>query len=372
MTSTSRLLTLLSLLQSRRDWPGGVLADRLEISHRTVRRDVERLRELGYRIHATKGPDGGYRLEAGSELPPLLFDDDQAVAIAVALRTAAVSGAGVQESAVRALASVRQVMPLRLRHRLDALEVTAIPGRRDPAAEPVSPAVLMALSAAIRARETLRFDYVRDARDPQDARDPEDAPATPAAPRRIEPHHLVVADERWYLVAWDLERDDWRTFRVDRIRPRTPNGARFAAREVPGGDVRAYVSARFKGSAAADDWPCRGSAILHLPAREVRPFAGDAMVEDLGPERCRIHLGSWSWVALAASLGRFDVELEGVHPPELAEAFAVVARRYAAAVATTDADAARQPGDDKTPAEAGAVSTVSTSVRPEGFEPPTF
>src|SRR6187431_1774423 len=143
-TTTERLLRLLSLLQSRRDWPGSVLADRLEISHRTVRRDVDRLRELGYSIHATMGPDGGYRLDAGAELPPLLFDDDQVVALAVALQAATVTGAGIEEAAIRALTTVRQVMPSRLRHRLDALQFTALPSTAGSA----DPKVLVAISAA--------------------------------------------------------------------------------------------------------------------------------------------------------------------------------------------------------------------------------
>lgn len=195
----------------------------------------------------------------------------------------------------------------------------------------------MALSAAVRGRETLRFDYAgRDAAGTVDAQGTVDAATTdPPSPRRVEPHHLVVVNERWYLVAWDLDRDDWRIFRVDRISPRTPNGRRFAPRAVPGGDVRAYVSRRFKGAEGTDDWPCRGSAVLHLRAAEVRPFAGDAVVEDLGYGRCRIHLGSWSWVSLAASLGRFDAALEDVHPVALAEAFGSLAGRYAAAAASS-------------------------------------
>ena len=319
-TTTSRLLALLSLLQSRRDWPGAVLAARLDVSHRTVRRDVDRLRDMGYTIRATMGPDGGYRLDAGEQLPPLLFDDDQVVALAVALRAAALSGAGVEEAAVRALTTVRQVMPSRLRHRLDALEFTAIGARAgDAARTPVSPDVLIALSAAARAREILRFDYAGGDQG--------------AAPRRVEPHHLVTSGGRWYLVAWDLDRDDWRIFRVDRIDPRTPAGPRFAARDVPGGDVAAFVSARFRGSDRADAWPCTGTVVLHRPAAEVVPFAGDGVVVDLGESRCRLESGSWSWVALAASLGRFDTDIEVVGPPELAAAFALLARRNAAAAA---------------------------------------
>lgn len=335
-TTTSRLLTLLSLLQARRDWPGGILAERLGISHRTVRRDVDRLRELGYTIRATKGPDGGYRLDAGADLPPLLFDDDQAIAIAVALRSAALSGAGtgaggggvgIGEAALRALTTVRQVMPSRLRHRMDALDFSAIPNEQNNATPPVDAEVLLAVAAAVHGRETLRFDYAR--RDAGGEADKADQPVRP--PRRVEPHHLVVANERWYLVAWEPDLDDWRIFRVDRIVPRTPNGRRFVPKTVPGGDVQAYVSARFKGSTGGNEWPCRGSATLHLPTAAVLPFAGDAVVDDLGDGRCRIHLGSWSWVALAASLGRFDAEVSDAHPEALAEAFGALARRYEAA-----------------------------------------
>ncbi|ACZ20204.1 predicted transcriptional regulator [Sanguibacter keddieii DSM 10542] len=326
MTTSSRLLSLLSLLQTTREWPGAVLAERLGISHRTVRRDVDRLREMGYSIQATMGPDGGYRLDAGSELPPLLFDDDQVVAITVALQTAVLSGAGVEEAAARALTTVRQVTPPRLRHRVDAVQVAAIPpGTRGKASTPVTPDHLVALSAAVRAREVLRLDY--------------EAPGSPASgaeprpPRRVEPHHLVTSQGRWYLLAWDLDADDWRTFRADRITLRSPGGARFGPREVPGGDVVAFVQARFKGSDRAGTWPCTGQVVLHLPASEVLPYAGDGAVEDLGPDRCRFESGSWSWVSLAASLCRFDAELDVVGPPELADAFALLAARAASAAA---------------------------------------
>ncbi|TFB97499.1 WYL domain-containing transcriptional regulator [Cryobacterium adonitolivorans] len=325
--TTSRLLLLLSLLQTRRDWPGALLADRLQISHRTVRRDVDRLREMGYSIHAMKGPDGGYRLDAGSELPPLLFDDDQVIALTVALQAATVTGAGIEEAALRALTTMRQVMPSRLRHRLDALQFTALPARSgDAVTDPVFPDVLIALSAAIRAREVLRFDYA--------SRRPVDHTTLPIPPRRVEPHHLVTSSGRWYLVGWDLELDGWRIFRADRVAPRIPAGPRFTPREVPGGNVRDYVSARFKGSAQVNTWPCRGTVILGLPASAVLPFAGDGIVEDLGPDRCRYEVGSWSWVALAASLGRFDSTIEVVGPPELSAAFGHLAERYAATAST--------------------------------------
>ena len=314
--TSARLLALLSLLQARRDWPGALLAERLEISPRTVRRDVDRLRELGYPIAAVKGPDGGYRLGAGADLPPLLFDDEQAVALAVALRLATTAGAGIEDAAARALTTVRQVMPDRLRRRIDALPVTAVPpaGRPDP---PVDSAVLAALGAAVHAGEVLRFDYP-----------PADAP-----PRRVEPHHLVARAGRWYLVGWDLDRDDWRTFRADRITPRTPTGPRFRPRPVPGGDVAAFVAGRFQGAADGGGWPCTGEVILDLPAAAVATYSREGIVTSLGPDRCRLVLGSWSWAGLAAALGRFDADIEVVDPAPLRAAFADLSRRYAAAAA---------------------------------------
>jgi len=312
--TSARLLSLLSLLQARRDWPGALLAERLDISPRTVRRDVDRLRELGYPIAAVKGPDGGYRLEAGSDLPPLLFDDEQAVALTIALQIAITAGAGIEEAAARALTTVRQVMPARLRGRVDSLRVTAV--ERPRPGPQVESGVIVALSAAVHAREVLRFDYAGS-----------DGP-----PRRAEPHHLVTWGGRWYLVAWDLDRADWRTFRADRITPRVPTGPRFAPRDLPGGDVATFVAARFRGSVDSTDWPCRGEVVLHLPASAVAPFIGDGVVEELGPDRCRLVLGSWSWTGLAATVGRFDADFEIVGPPALREAFVRLARRYAASV----------------------------------------
>ncbi|MEV0973259.1 helix-turn-helix transcriptional regulator [Microtetraspora glauca] len=321
--TSARLLSLLSLLQVRRDWPGALLAERLDISPRTVRRDVDRLRELGYPILSTKGPDGGYRLDIGTELPPLLFDDDQAVALAVALQIATTTGAGIEEAAARALNTVRQVMPARLRRRVDTLQVTAV---ERPTARPnpqVDSGVLMTLGTAVHAREVLRFDYAS-------ASPPEvDDNGAQTPPRRVEPHHLVTWGGRWYLVAWDLDRDDWRTFRADRIIPRTPTGPRFTPRELPGGNVAAFVTSRFRGSDGSGDWPCRGEVILDLPAATVSRHTREGIVEELGPDRCRLVLGSWSWPGLAATIGRFDADIEVIGPAELTAAFAHLARRYA-------------------------------------------
>ncbi|MFG1925217.1 helix-turn-helix transcriptional regulator [Cryptosporangium sp. NPDC048952] len=308
--TSARLLALLSLLQARRDWPGTLLAERLDISLRTVRRDVDRLRELGYPIAAVKGPDGGYRLSAGTELPPLLFDDEQAIALTIALQVAATTaGDNLAEAALRALNTIRQVMPARLRNRVEALQVTAI----ERSAPSVDGEVLLAISAAVHAHEMLRFDYGSD-----------------EFPRRAEPHHVVTWGGRWYLVAWDLDRADWRTFRIDRITPRTPNGPRFTPRELPGGDVATYVLGKFRGSNDGN-WPCQGTVLLGLPAATVALYTREGIIEEAGPHRCRLTLGAWSWAALAAAIARYDADIEIVGPSELTDAFARLAVRFSRA-----------------------------------------
>jgi len=311
MTSTSRLLSLLSLLQSRRDCPGPLLAERLDVTTRTVRRDVDRLRELGYSIAAVKGPDGGYRLAAGSELPPLLFDDEQAVAIAVALQSIASSGVDLDEAASRALATVRQVMPSRLRHRLDSIRFTdaGAPGRVDPK-------VLEAISAAVREQRTIRFDYGDD---------------VDRMPRRVEPHAVVARKGRWYLIAWDLEKTDWRIYRLDRMNPRTPAGAVFTRRPIPTGDARTFLAARSKGSGEADVWPCYGEVLLHLRPVDIAPWLGDGEMEQVSESTCRVRVGSWSWAGLISWILRFDAPFTVVGPVEFVHALPVFADRIRAA-----------------------------------------
>jgi predicted DNA-binding transcriptional regulator YafY len=319
--TSARLLALLSLLQVRRNWSGEELAARLDVSARTVRRDVDRLRELGYTIAAFKGPDGGYRLDAGARMPPLLLDDDQAVALAIALRTVTATGADVGDAAARALATLRQVLPARLRHRIATLQVTAV---TPPDARPARADgdVLAAIGAAVHAREELRFDHTPAFRPGPDPGD------DTARRRRVHPHHLVARGGRWYLLAWDLDREDWRTFRADRISPSIPTGPRFTPRELPGGDVATFITSRFRGSDGPADWPCRGEAILDLPAASVAPHVREGLVEELGPDRCRLVLGSWSWIGLASAIGRFDADIHGVRPAELKDAFARLARRF--------------------------------------------
>lgn len=312
--STSRMLALLSLLQSRRDWPGKVLAERLDVTTRTVRRDVERLRGLGYRIDAVKGPDGGYRLGAGSDLPPLLFDDAQAVAVAVALQSAPVVGVEIEEAAQQALATVRQLMPSRLRHRVDGITFTgAGTGPR------VDPAVLEAVSGAVRRQHVLRFDHGDG-----------DGP-----PRRVEPHATVARKGRWYLVGWDLARDDWRLFRLDKVVPRRPTGPSFTARPLPAPDPSAFVAARLKGADGEDRWPCTGEVVIDLPAREVAPLIGDGELEELTPHSCRLVIGSWSWTGLLSLVLRWDAPFTVLGPEPL-----VAAARTLAARLTASADVA--------------------------------
>ena len=212
---TGRALQLLSLLQTHRLWRGSELADRLDVTERTVRRDVDRLRGLGYPVDATPGIDGGYRLAAGAHLPPLVFDDEEAVAVAVGLRAAAGAAiTGIEDTSVRALAKIEQVLPDRLRRRVSALGANVSPlgwGHGDVGV--VDPDALSILASACRDHEEVRFDYQR--RDGDNSR------------RLVEPHRLVTADRRWYLVAWDLRRTDWRTFRLDRLRDTRLAGRRF-------------------------------------------------------------------------------------------------------------------------------------------------
>jgi predicted DNA-binding transcriptional regulator YafY len=320
MSETSaRLLALLSLLQARRDWPGSLLAERLEVSPRTVRRDVDRLRDLGYPVRASKGPDGGYRLDAGADLPPLLFDDDQAIAVAVALQTATTTVTGIEEGALRALATVRQVMPARLRQRVDALQVTTV-DRYANRRTTVDSDQLIAIGMAVRAQEVLRFDYASPG-----ASEDEWAP-----PRKVEPHHLVTWGGRWYLVGWDLDRKDWRTFRVDRMTPKTPTGPRFSPRDLPAPDVATYISSRFKGQ---DQYPCIGEAILQAKASVIAQYADRrAIVEEVTPTSCRLVMSAWSWTGLAATFGMFECDLEIVGPQELKDAATQLAARYQEAV----------------------------------------
>jgi predicted DNA-binding transcriptional regulator YafY len=330
LTTSARLLRLLSLLQARADWSGPELADRLGVTTRTIRSDMERLRTLGYPVHAAPGVGGGYRLGAGAALPPLLLDDDEAVAVAVGLRTAANgSVTGIQETSVRALAKLQQVLPSRLRHRVAALEASTV---EVPAAGPtVDPEVLTAIAGACRDRQRLRFDY----------RDHDGS----ASVRSVEPHRLVHDRGRWYLVAWDVDRQDWRTFRADRIEPRVPTGPRFSPRDPPDGDVVAYLL-RGVGSAT---WRYRARVRVRAPAALVAGRVPPAvLVEAVDDRTCLVSAGSDTPQMLAVYLGMLDADFEVDEPPELVEHVRVLADRYRRATAgkasATPRTAARRPG----------------------------
>ena len=253
-TTSSRLLTLLSLLQGRRDWPGGELADRLEVSGRTIRRDVERLRELGYPVESMTGPAGGYQLRAGTAMPPLLLDDDEAIAIAVGLRTAAGgSVTGIEETSVRALVKLEQVLPSHLRRRVRALQTSTMTLAPAPGGPQVDPQHLTVIAAACRDHERVRFTY--RARDDASTR------------REAEPHSLVNVGRRWYLVCFDCAREDWRTFRVDRMTRPATTGVRFEPRALPARDAAAYVAQSL--SAAPARYEAR--VTVRTPGRGAQP-----------------------------------------------------------------------------------------------------
>ena len=310
MTETSgRLLVLLSLLQARRDWPGTELADRLAVSGRTLRRDVERLRGLGYPVESVTGPAGGYRLRAGTAMPPLLLDDEEAIAIAVGLRTAArASVTGIEETAVRALVKLEQVLPAHLRRRVVALGSATI---TPPAAGPtVDPQHLTVIAAACRDSECLRFAY--RSRDGTESR------------REVEPHALVNLGRRWYLIAWDQRRDDWRTFRVDRLERPASSGIGFNPRELPAKDAAAYVEQKIT---AANRYEAR--VTLHAAADEIagRVPAYWGTIEPIDEHTCDYRAGDDDLGWLAVRIARLGVDFEVHEPPELVEHLRALAER---------------------------------------------
>jgi predicted DNA-binding transcriptional regulator YafY len=307
--ASARLLRLLSLLQTPRDWTGTDLAARLDVDVRTVRRDIDKLRGLGYPVHATAGA-AGYRLGAGAKLPPLLLDDDEAIAVAVGLRGAATGTvAGIEDSSLRALTKLEQVLPSRLRHRVNQLHAVTV---TVPNAGPtVDPDTLTAVARACHDHHQLRFDYA-------------------SSVRMTEPHRLVHTGRHWYLIAWDLDRDDWRTFRVDRMSPRVPTGPRFTPRPLPDKDLARYLT---RGVSTA---PYRYQAriTLHVPAsvaaERIAPTVG--AIEAVDAETCVVHTGSNSLDELAVYIGLFGFRFTVHEPPELVTHIRALASRLAEAV----------------------------------------
>ncbi|MCW2901285.1 MAG: DNA-binding transcriptional regulator [Streptosporangiaceae bacterium] len=310
LETSARLLRLLSLLQAPRDWTGGELAERLEVSTRTVRKDVERLRDLGYPVRATRGSAGGYRLQAGAAMPPLLLDDEEAVAVALGLRTAAGGTiAGIEETSLRALAKLEQILPARLRRRVNALQTYTTPVAAS--GPTVDAAVLTAITAACRDHERLRFDY-------------ESHDGT-AGLRVVEPYRLVNWGRRWYLMAWDTDRQDWRTFRVDRMTPRTPTGPRFTPRDLPDDAVN-----RLTRGVAAAAWRHRARVTVHMPAETLAERISSAVgtVEPIDEHTCVLQTGAGSVETLALYLGMLGADFTVSDPPELLAHLRELSERY--------------------------------------------
>jgi predicted DNA-binding transcriptional regulator YafY len=303
---TERALLLLSLLQTHRFWPGEELTQRLGVSARTLRRDVDRLRSLGYPVDATPGTGGGYRLAAGAHLPPLLLDDDEAVAIAVGLRSAASASIdGMEDTAVRALAKLEQVLPDRLRRRVLAVHTNVASLQWSDDGPVVDADALAVLALACRDHEQVRFDYRR--------RDGDDSS------RLVEPHQLVSAGRRWYLVAWDVRRDDWRTFRLDRLERARLAGVRCRPRELPGGDAAAFVAQSIR------TMPQPAWALLEVGADADTLRAalhwGDTQIDAVATDRCRVRIEGTSDDALV----RVITWLAGRHAVTVVEPAAVAA-----------------------------------------------
>jgi predicted DNA-binding transcriptional regulator YafY len=316
LETSARLLELLSLLQSRPEWAGAELADRLGVGPRTIRRDVERLRALGYPVNATRGVAGGYRLGAGASLPPLLLDDEEAVAVAAGLRAATSVGiAGIEEISLRALSKLEQVLPGRLRRRVNALgaATVAYPGTGPT----VDPETLAVIAGACRDHQRLRFAYRGHDR--------------PVSRRLVEPHRLVHNGRRWYLVAWDCARSDWRTFRVDRITPTPAPDRRFHPRQPPAEDIAAYVA---RGVSATRD-RYQATVILDLPAAQLAGRIPQSMatVKPRDGTSCILTTSS-DWLGgLAVYIANLGVDFEVLEPPELIEEVAKLAGRFASAAA---------------------------------------
>ncbi|MFD4428648.1 helix-turn-helix transcriptional regulator [Nocardia sp. NPDC058497] len=315
LETSARLLKLLSILQSRPECSGPELAEHLDVTVRTVRRDIERLRALGYPVDSVRG-SAGYRLGAGSALPPLLLDDEETVAIVMGLRTVS-GGPGIAEAAGRALATLNQVLPSRLRHRLDTLARTM--GTVQAGASPLAAGTLLAVSQACQRHERLRLDYTDNS-----GRD---------SVREVEPHAVINLYQHWYLVAWDVAAGDWRSFRIDRVRPRTPTGPRFTVRTPPEGDFATYLGKRMSVGA----WPWQATVTLHRSAVELadRIWPGMGVLEPVDDTCCLLHVGGDSPTSLAWMITSIDTDFTLTSPPELVTELKTLAYRCLAAVTDT-------------------------------------
>ncbi len=314
-TTTARALQLLALLQTRRAWTGTELMTRLEVSERTLRRDIERLRDLGYQVRATTGPTGGYQLEAGADIPPLLLDAEEAIAIAIGLRTAAGGTiTGIEETSVRALAKLEQVLPPRIRHQVNTLQTMVVPVIRPWVTVDVD--TLSIVAHACRDNERLRFKYT--------------SREGATTERNVEPHQLVAISQRWYLLCYDRDRDDWRSFRLDRMSELWPTRARFKPRPIPGGDAAEYVQQSFRSM------PTRYQVVatLHASAVEVegRLHPGHGSVEPIDDTSCLFRAEGDYLEWLMFQLVWIGVDFEVHEPPDLIAYIATLRDRLRMAV----------------------------------------
>ena len=316
LQTSARLLRLLSLFQMQRYWSGADLSERLDVTARTLRRDVDRLRSLGYPVHSSSGIAGGYQLGAGATLPPLLLDDDEAVAVALGLQTSASGGiAGIEEASVRALIKLEQVLPPRLRHRVEALHGFIVPLKtRGPT---VDADCLSLIAGACRDYESIRFSYHNR--------------TGAASARTVEPHRLVHTGYRWYLVAWDTVRKDWRTFRVDRIEGKPKTSLRFKPRTAPDGDFATFVSK----SISQVPYPYRARVTLYATVEALAPRipASAGVLEAIDDTSCLLHTGSHSLEGLAIHLSLLGVDFRVHEPPELIAYLSNLAQRLQNATA---------------------------------------
>lgn len=300
--TSARLLRLLSMFQAQRYWSGNELAERLEVTPRTLRRDVDRLRSLGYPVHSNSGVAGGYQLGAGANLPPLLLDDDEAVAVALGLRTSASGGVtGIEEASVRALMKLEQVLPPRLRPRVAALHGFILPLAREKNGATVDAERLSVIAGACRDYQGVRFTY-------------QDRAGAPSV-RMVEPHRVVHTGYRWYLVAWDLSRNDWRTFRVDRIQGKLKLSTRFKSRRPPEGDFAAFAAK----SLSQAPYPYRARITLHASLDTVLPRipASAGVLEAIDGNSCTLQTGSHSLEGLTVHLLMLGVRFQVHEPAEL-------------------------------------------------------
>lgn len=325
MTKTAeRSLQLLSLLQTAHRWSGPALAERLGVSLRTLRRDIDSLRELGYPVSASGGRDSTYALGPGTNLPPLVLDGEQAVAISLALQTSPTTVLGLRDASNRALNTLSKVMPAELRAQVDATRVTTIRNYWEFSAPPIPIDVLHSVGDAVRRSHLLRLEVLRPDGNRYDPRDSDFIP-----PVRVEPHNLVLWAGRWYLVAYNLVEQGWAIYRVDRLHTHDPTGVPFTRRQLPGSDVATYVMTNHDRGDTPATWQCLGRATVNLPADVVARWApGGSVIDRLGPTHSRLTLGAWSWAGIAGILATFDTELTEVAPRELRDACHSLARRF--------------------------------------------